>query len=417
QELVGVYAQDQFSAGDTLTLNFAIRYNSTMNPDGLAHLFPEGREIPDDTDNWAPRFGFAWTPGSEGRDVIRGGIGLFYGRTPSLLFASQVQQNGLFPNFGRVFVSPGEIGFVPLGTSIDNENPPVDAPNSPAYVDPSFEDSETWRINLGYERELGNGWVTGLDAVWAEADKLQSNVELNRTLAGLDEFGRPFYSSTRPNSDFNEIFTRQSISESEYTALTFKIEKRWAGKYQVQAHYTWSSDEDNDSNERSATGIDISNPADLDYDWGPSDREVENRFVLSGVVELPYDFQLSGIYEYRDGTPWTAIDSGVDFAYCGFGRLGFNCPDPRAIINGERVSRNSFNNDSVTRFDVRLSKFFVVNDWRIDVFAEVFNVFDENTFGVAFGQRDPAEGNEFGVGDTLFTTPRQVQLGARISFR
>ena len=36
-----------------------------------------------------------------------------------------------------------------------------------------------------------------------------------------DEFGRPFYSSTRPNSDFNEIFTRQSISESEYTALTF----------------------------------------------------------------------------------------------------------------------------------------------------------------------------------------------------
>ncbi|MEL7061139.1 MAG: TonB-dependent receptor, partial [Acidobacteriota bacterium] len=134
QELLAIYAQDAWRVNDDLTVNYGLRYNATYNPDDLAHLFPEGRDIPDDDDNWAPRVGFAFTPGGSGRDVVRGGIGLFYGRTPSLLFASQVQSNGLFPNFGRITVSPGQTGFVPLGTPIDNENPPETAVSSPAYV-------------------------------------------------------------------------------------------------------------------------------------------------------------------------------------------------------------------------------------------------------------------------------------------
>lgn len=416
QEILGVYAQDSFKPNANLTINYGLRYNATYNPDNLPHIFAEGREIPDDTDNWAPRLGFAYSPG-EGKDVFRGGIGLFYGRTPSLIFASQVQQNGLFPNFGRLNVGPGDIGFVPLGTPIDNENPPLDAPNSPAYVDPSFEDAETLRFNFGYERELGNNWAASFDAVYAEGEKLQSNVELNRTLLGLDEFGRPFYSGTRPDSEFNEIFTRQSIGESEYTALTFKVNKRWNGKYQLQAHYTWSEDLDTDSNERSATGVSVSNPDDIFYDWGLSDRDVENRIVVSGLVVLPWDIKLSGIFEWKDGTPYTAVDGEEDFGYCGGFGLGFNCPDTRAVIGGSVVDRNSFRNEEITQLDIRLSKFFDLGSWTIDVFGEVFNVFDDNSFAVTgFNQRDPAD-DEFGLAGTLVTTPRQIQFGARVSFR
>ncbi len=416
QELLGIYAQDSFKPNAQLTVNYGFRYGATYNPDNLEHLFVEGREIPDDTDNFAPRLGFAYSPG-EGRDVFRGGVGLFYGRTPSLLFANQVQQNGLYPNFGRLNVGPGDIGYVPLGSTINNENPPLDAPNSPSYVDPDFEDAETLRFNFGYERELGNNWAGSIDAVYAEGDKLQSNVELNRTLLGLDEFGRPIYSGTRPDPNFNEIFVRQSLGESEYTALTLKVNKRWSGRYQFQAHYTWSEDKDTDSNERSATGVTISNPNDLNYDWGFSDRDVENRVVMSGLVVLPWDIKLSGIFEYKSGTPYTAVDGDVDFAYCGFANLGFNCPDTRAVIDGQVVDRNSFRNEDITRLDIRLSKFFDLGNWTIDIFGEVFNVFDENSFSVGgFSQRDPAE-DTFGIADNLVTTPRQIQFGARISFK
>ena len=137
QELYGFFAQDSWRATPDLTLNFGIRWGKTDNPSGLQHVFPVGENIPDD-DHIAPRFGFAYSPGGTGRDVIRGGAGLFYGRTPTLLFAGQVQENGLFPNFGRVTVRPGQSGFVQLGQSIPNQSPPLDTIPSTSYLDPGL---------------------------------------------------------------------------------------------------------------------------------------------------------------------------------------------------------------------------------------------------------------------------------------
>ena len=125
QELVAVYGQDSWRATPNLTINYGLRYSATLNPDGLEHLLEEGREVPDDTDNFAPRFGFAYAP--TGRDVLRGGVGLFYGQTPALLYVNQYLENGLFPNLGISIVRPQDPGFVPLGTPIDNTNPPLNS--------------------------------------------------------------------------------------------------------------------------------------------------------------------------------------------------------------------------------------------------------------------------------------------------
>ncbi len=420
QELLGIYAQDSYKPNANLTLSYGIRYGATYNPDNLPHLLAEGRDIPDDTDNLAPRFGFAYSPGGSGSSVLRGGIGLFYGRTPTLLFASQVQENGLFPNFGRVFVQPGDIGHVPLGTPIDNLNPPAETIPSTSYLEPSFEDSETWRFNLGYERTLKADWVGTVDLVYADGSKLQSNVDLNRTYS-FDEFGRPIASPTRPDPTLQTIFVRRSFGESEYTAVTLKVEKRWNGRYQLRAHYTWSQDKDTDSNERSATSVTVSSPNDPRYDWGLAERDVENRLLLSGMVELVWGIQLSGIAEYRDGRPFDPTDSSFDFAACGFTSLGFNCPNARPVVDGQVLARNSFRDESIQRVDLRLSKYFDLGDVRIGVFGEAFNVFDDNSWEVEGGfsgdrQRDPNHA-DFGLADDIVTTPRQYQLGVRLSFR
>ncbi len=37
-----------------------------------------------DTINWAPRFGFAWSPGGD-KTVVRGGFGLFYDAFPAFI--------------------------------------------------------------------------------------------------------------------------------------------------------------------------------------------------------------------------------------------------------------------------------------------------------------------------------------------
>ena len=414
QSVLAFYGQDSLKR-DNLTLNYGLRYTSTDNPDGLDHSEPDGRQIPD-TQNLAPRFGFALAQ-DEGRSVIRGGIGFFFGRTPTLLFANQVQANGVPPNYGRITVVPGQNGYVDLGTPIDNENPPPGIIPAISYVDPEFDDAQTLRASLGWERELGDGWSAGVDAVYAEATGLQRNTDWNRQFGGYDEYGRPMWGG-RVRDDVTEILVRQSRGESEYQAVTLKVNRRFTGRYQFGAHYTWGKDRDTDSNERSATGVTISDTGNLDYDWGLSNRDVKHRLVVTGMIQLPADFQISGIVNYQSGTPYTLVDSGFDRVACGFPI--FNCPDPYAIMNGVLVGRNTERNESIQTIDVRLGKFFRFGDGlRLDVFVEAFNLFDQNSFGVGFSQRNINNGNvpdDLGIPSFLTTRPRQLQIGGRFSF-
>lgn len=422
QAALAFYGQDSLKR-DNLTLSYGLRYTSTDNPDGLDHLHPDGRQIPD-TENLAPRFGFALAQ-DEGRSVLRGGIGFFFGRTPTLLFANQVQANGVPPNYGRITVGPGENGYVPLGTQINNENPPPGIIPAISYVDPEFDDAQTLRASLGWERELGGGWSAGVDAVYAEASSLQRNTDFNRVFGGYDAYGRPMWAGRNegtcpgvPGAECAEILVRQSRGESEYQAVTLKANKRFTGRYQFGAHYTWGKDRDTDSNERSATGVTISDTGNLDYDWGLSDRDIKHRLVVTGMIQLPADFQISGILNYQSGTPYTLVDNGVDFAYCF--PVGWNCPDYRAIMNGVAVGRNTERNESIQTVDLRVGKFFRFGDgMRLDVFVEAFNLFDQNSFGVGFNQRNIRNEevpDDFGVPSYLTTRPRQLQIGGRFSF-
>jgi hypothetical protein len=414
QAALAFYGQDSLKR-DNLTLSYGLRYTSTDNPDGLDHMEPDGRQIPD-TQNLAPRFGFALAQ-DEGQSVIRGGIGFFFGRTPTLLFANQVQANGVPPNYGRITVRPGQNGYVDLGTPIDNENPPPGIIPAISYVDPAFDDAQTLRASLGWERELGGGWSTGVDVVYAEATGLQRNTDWNRQFAGYDAYGRPMWGG-RVRDDVAEILVRQSRGESEYQAVTLKANRRFTGRYQFGAHYTWGKDRDTDSNERSATGVTISDTGNLDYDWGLSDRDVKHRLVVTGMIQLPADFQISGIVNYQSGYPYTLVDSGFDRVACGFPI--FNCPDPYAVMNGVLVGRNTERNESIQTVDLRVGKFFRFGDGlRLDVFVEAFNLFDQNSFGVGFGQRNINNGNvpdTLGIPSFLTTRPRQLQIGGRFSF-
>ena len=421
QAALAFYGQDSLKR-DNLTLSYGLRYTSTDNPDGLEHLHPDGRQIPD-TENLAPRFGFALAQ-DEGRSVLRGGIGFFFGRTPTLLFANQVQANGVPPNYGRRTVVPGQIGYVPLGTPIDNENPPSGLIPAISYVDPEFDDAQTLRASVGWERELGSGWSAGIDAVYAEATSLQRNTDFNRVFGGYDAYGRPMWDGRNegcpgvPGAECTEILVRQSRGESEYQAVTLKVNRRFTGRYQFGAHYTWGKDRDTDSNERSATGVTISDTGNLDYDWGLSDRDIKHRLVVTGMIQLPADFQISGILNYQSGYPYTLVDSGFDRVACGFPI--FNCPDPYAIMNGVLVGRNTERNESIQTIDLRVGKFFRFGDgMRLDVFVEAFNLFDQNSFGVGFGQRNINNGNvpdTLGIPSFLTTSPRQLQIGGRFSF-
>ena len=63
---LGVFLQDDWRLTDRLTLSLGLRYDE--------------EDITDDSDNYAPRLGFAWDPVGKGKTVVRGGWGRFYDR-------------------------------------------------------------------------------------------------------------------------------------------------------------------------------------------------------------------------------------------------------------------------------------------------------------------------------------------------
>ena len=233
QQTLGFYLQDNWSPSARLTLNVGARWDGTFNPDGIEHVLSDGTSIPDDLDNISPRAGFVYSLDSE--SIVRGGAGIFYGRTPTLLFFSAYSDTGVFPRYGNAIVSPGQTGYVPLGAGIDNANPPAGLIPSLSYVHPDFEDPRTTRFNLGYEREIAGDLAASLDFVYAQGDLLASNVDANVPAPSRDAHGRPVYSGERIDPNYGTILVRDALARSDYVALTAALRRRFRDGIQFQA--------------------------------------------------------------------------------------------------------------------------------------------------------------------------------------
>ena len=92
------------------------------------------------------------------------------------------------------------------------------------------------------------------------------------------------YSGERIDPNYGTIPVRDALARSDYLALTAALRRRFrdgiqfqavpGSSRQFQAHYTWSRDRSNDDDERSSGDLTLTDPADPDYDWGLSSRDI-----------------------------------------------------------------------------------------------------------------------------------------------
>lgn len=426
QEFFGIYVQDIWKMGD-LMFNYGICYEVEYNLDNFDYVFGDGCDILDDMDNIGFCIGFVWS--LNGIDVFCVGVGFFFGCIVILLFVSQIQENGIFLNFGCIMVCLGQLGFVLLGQQILNQNLLLLMVFLSFFVDLDWELVEIVCVNVGYECMFSINWMVKVDVIYVEGDNFQCNVDINCQIECYDEFGCLIYFDDClgvvvfgfEDMIINQILVCCFIGNLEYKVFIFVVCKCYLNGFLFDVYYMWFEDEDDDFNECLVIGVMIIDIINFGYDWGLLDCNVENCFVFIVVYEFFWEIKVVGVFEYCDGMLFLVQEQLVDVYNYLFGN-GFFGDDVFVVINGQLIQWNQFMNEDVIMFDLCFLKFFIFGEnYQVDIYLQVFNFFDENVFIVGGLQIDlmfvsGVVNFEFGILNNLFMQQCQIEYGVCFSF-
>ena len=179
-----LYGQDEITAAKGLKLTFGLRADATSFPSFdepkytntyvPSLTFRDGvklttNKFPETTVLWSPRFGFNWDVKDDKQTQIRGGLGVFSGRVPYVWLSNQLSNNGVL--FGSEnLANPTNRPFNP---DVNAYRPAITLPLTPtaynlAVTDPNFKFSQVFRTNLALDKNLGDGWMLGLEGIYTK---------------------------------------------------------------------------------------------------------------------------------------------------------------------------------------------------------------------------------------------------------
>jgi hypothetical protein len=221
---------------------------------------------------------------------------------------------------------------------------------------------------------------------------------------------------------------------SRYRGLLVSVTKRVSHGSQALVSYTLSKADDSISDfisnppQDMGLGRDPEDPDGLPKAFnpsaedGPSLQDQRHRFVLSGVQELPYGFQVAGIYTAGSGRPFNII-AGADLNGDGDASVSPGPDRARTVPSDPSTSigRNIGLLPGEQRFDARITKRIRAGDRStVMLTLDVLNVFNVTNFidvnrvfgtGAYPSQPLPSYGQFIQA-----APPRQLQVGARFAF-
>ncbi|MGA7908203.1 MAG: hypothetical protein WCA16_12415, partial [Candidatus Sulfotelmatobacter sp.] len=396
------YGQDQWQVRPNLTLTLGLAWDidtpyknlyangevlSTFRSGQQSTVFPSapvGLLFPGDKGvnqyggvnvsyhDFAPRFGFAWSPGNSHNWSVRGGIGLYYNRSeseatlqtlgnaPFSLASTGAGAQGTSSNFADPYNSVNTAN-VTVGTrtfpTVNGTNPfpftPPAVGTSPSFApfepigfneviyDPGLVSPRATNYNLNVQYQVSKSTVATIGYVGSIGRHLEGAYNLNPAgqapgvnptalglgctsdfFLGLCTGGAGF--QYNPNV-YGQIGVFGTHWSSNYNSLQASINRHFSNGLQFQAAYTWSRYFDYTSsleeNAFNQPGINVLNNG---QNYGPSANDAPQRLVVNYTYTLPFykfghhwrrltdDWNLSGIATFQHGFPVAVFANGFN---------------------------------------------------------------------------------------------------------
>jgi hypothetical protein len=504
----GGFAQDDWKVRPNLTFNIGVRYEyytPVSEPRGLlsnlilagsgptaianATLITGKTVYSTPKTNFAPRFGFAWSPRQyEQKIVFRGGFGMYYDPVPEGVF-DPARENppfhalednccgtagAPFDGFGSPF-DQNSSGQPLIIYSLGSSNSPLSYPGNPAlgggigpngfpanggtaqvYFEPrNFRLPYVYGYSFEMQAELPAKTVFTLGYQGSDSHHLLRIFDANLV------YDAPAGSTVQSNPSY---FIKPDVT-SNYNSLNARLERRFSNGVQAAAKYRWSKSLDEVSFGQPDSSVNETYPRDLRTEYGPSDFDATHFVVLSGIWDLPIfrgkkdgaarflgGWQLSGIFTYHSGFPWTAVNNnclqtpgqqficpirpvgysggaGTDYSNDTFLKPHGNFPGggPNFFTllppGPPGVGRNTFRGPHYRSVDLTFGKNtplpFLGEGGNLQIRMNVFNVFNNlNLSPFTFNTSSTVVQDQFfgTAGTTPALAGRVVDLQARITF-
>jgi hypothetical protein len=301
-----VFVQDSFRWKPNFTFNVGLRFawNSTPSEStarftnfdvASGTLVSSPQPYQTNNKNFQPRVGFAWDPFKDGKTSVRASYAIMT-QDPTTNIVTGLSSNPLFA--------------LPLSassatSSITLENPAAAVTGvslGPSAVNPDFKDMYAQDWTLSIQRQITSTLGLQVAYVGVKGTHLQLTQNVNQPFVtnGFYATVKPFPTlpltsaviptqcqAPNPLCALNTINQVNSVGNSNYNAVWATINKHFSHGLEFLASYTYSKSLDYNSLSTGESLI-LQNAYNPRGEYGPSEFDVRNRFVMSGFYELPF---------------------------------------------------------------------------------------------------------------------------------
>jgi hypothetical protein len=236
------YATDDWRILPNLTLTLGVRYEyeyipgnpygNSGNPllastdGGLPTALPQTFNKPDDRNNIGPRVGFNWNIYGDGKTILRGGYGLYYGRiinsnilqtyldsgSPnSQLDITTLEPSNCGPTFPAIFTS-----FAQLAAACAAAKYSI-APSA-AFFSPHMQNPQVHEADLAIEQDLGHNTTFGISYFMSLGRELPTAIDTNFNSAatGFGTFSVTTAAAAAASHSFPVATTGEAATNSNF---------------------------------------------------------------------------------------------------------------------------------------------------------------------------------------------------------
>lgn len=455
----------QFLVPQSQAANVPVAFQALLAKDNIA--FVTTRDITQgtaQTENFAPRFGFAYQPNA--KIVVHGGYGLFYGgyenyglsASPPANFPFNVATSYSAGNSVTPLTPDNSVGTIANGLL----NVPLNAANANLSNITLLGRQYNWKsayseaYNLQLQYQLTSKTVVKVAYAGSVSRHLQVPIGTNTLDAVLPPGANAQTNSFFPDFARGGAFLTPSAS-TNYNGLQLDVTRRWGDELTLDANYTYSKCMGDARDQLDNTIGSYRAPyvpgAGIGFDYALCDTDVRNIFHSSGVYELPLGhnqkyltqgfasavaggWSLQWIATVQDGQPFTVACSST--AAAGLGCNALKVPgqglyagphnatqflNPAAFANPSSSatglaalggSPTQATGPAYRRLDLSLfRKIALADQIRLELRAEAFNITNTPNFS-APGNLNFTSPSTFASITSTRDNARQLQFAGKI---